>query len=224
MSAGIATLAFLTAAAIVPPTPVTLRTQDGGVLDGDVYGRGERGLVLAHGGRFDKESWAKQAQAFAAAGYRVLAIDFRGYGKSRGPGLGDPMTARLELDVLAAVRDLRTNGATWVAVVGGSMGGWAAANAAALARPGEIEAIVLLGSDGGRTPARIPGRKLVIATADDADGTGAKRLPGIRASYDKMTQPKQILVLEGSAHAQYLFETAEGDRVMSEILKFLSSP
>ena len=137
----------------------------------------------------------------------------------------DPKSSRhvLEFDVLAAVRYLRTNGAKWVAVVGGSMGGWAAANAAASARPGEIDAVVLLGADGGRTPAKIPGRKLVIATVDDADGSGTKRLPKIRASYEQMAEPKQILVLEGSAHAQYLFETAEGDRVMSEILKFLSS-
>jgi len=33
----------------------------------------------------------------------VLALDFRGYGKSRGAGQSDPMSAPLELDVLAAV-------------------------------------------------------------------------------------------------------------------------
>ena len=214
---------MLAGAASDSPQRVSFPTSDGGVIVGDVYGQGERGVVLAHGGRFDKESWATQARELAEAGFRVLAIDFRGYGDSRGPGQSDPMSAPLELDVLAAVRYLRTDGAKWVAVVGGSMGGWAAANAAAGAKPGEIEAIVLLGSDGGRTPAKIPGRKLVIATVDDADGSGTKRLPGIRAAYDQMTQPKEILVLEGSAHAQYLFETAEGERVMREIRKFLSS-
>ena len=34
--------------------------------------------------------------------------------------------------------------------------------------------------------------------------------------------PKEILILEGSAHAQYVFATAEGERVMREILRFLS--
>ncbi len=53
---------------------------DGTRLAADLYGTGERGLVLAHGGRFNKESWAKQALVFANAGYRVLAVDFRGYG------------------------------------------------------------------------------------------------------------------------------------------------
>jgi len=132
------------------------------------------------------------------------------------------MRAPLELDALAAVRYLRSNGAKSVAIVGGSLGGRAGANAAALAKPGEIEALVLLGSDGGRSPEKIRGRKLVIATEDDADGSGTKRLPKIRASYEKMTAPKDLLVLAGSAHAQYLFETADGERVMREILKFLS--
>src|SRR5262245_56917991 len=71
---------------IKPPERISLRTQDGGVISGDLYGVGDRGVVLAHGGRFNKESWQKQAQQLANAGYRVLAIDFRGYGDSRGPG------------------------------------------------------------------------------------------------------------------------------------------
>jgi hypothetical protein len=31
-----------------------------------------------------------------------------------------------------------------------------------------------------------------------------------------------MIILEGSAHAQYLFATDQGERVMREILKFLS--
>ena len=210
------------AAASSTPEPVTFPTSDGGVLVGDLYGTGERGLVLAHGGRFDKESWAKQAKAFAASGFRVLAFDFRGYGKSRGPGQADPMSAPLERDVLAAVRYLREAGARPVSIVGGSMGGSAGADAAALSDPGTIEAVVLIGSGGGRSPEKIPGRKLVIATKDDADGSATLRLPKIRASYEKMTMPKEILILDGSAHAQYIFGTPEGERVMREIIRFLS--
>lgn len=36
----------------------------------------------------------------------VLATDFRGYGLSHGPGDKDPLSAPLDLDVLAAVRYL----------------------------------------------------------------------------------------------------------------------
>src|SRR6202007_1838924 len=120
---------------------VSFSTGDGGVIYADLYGQGERAVVLAHGGRFNKESWAKQARILASAGFRVLAIDFRGYGQSRGPGDADPMDAPLHLDVLAAVRYLRKSGAKSVAVVGGSMGGGAAGDLA-IASPGDIDRIV----------------------------------------------------------------------------------
>jgi len=114
---------------------VSFPTEDGGIVYGDVYGEGDRGVVLAHGGRFNKESWEKQARTLAAASFRVLALDFRGYGKSRGPGQSDPMNAPLHLDVLAAVRYLRKTGAKSVSVVGGSMGGGAAGDASIASRP-----------------------------------------------------------------------------------------
>jgi pimeloyl-ACP methyl ester carboxylesterase len=203
---------------------VSFQTQDGGRIAADLCGQGSRGVVLAHGGRFDKASWGKQARALAAAGYRVLAIDFRGYGESRGPGQADPMNAPLQNDVLAAVRYLRREGATRVAVVGASMGGFAAGNAAAVAKPGEIDALVLLGARAGRDPQKIACPKLFIVARDDADGGGEKRLPGIQASYEAAPDPKELVILEGSAHAQFLFETDQGERTMSEILRFLGKP
>ena len=66
--------------------PVSFSTSDGGLVFGTLYGTGNRGVVLAHGGRFNQESWAKQARVLEMAGFRVLAFDFRGYGQSRGPG------------------------------------------------------------------------------------------------------------------------------------------
>lgn len=35
---------------------VTFPTEDGGLIFADVYGTGSHGVVLAHGGRFNKES------------------------------------------------------------------------------------------------------------------------------------------------------------------------
>jgi len=63
---------------------VSFPTQDGGLVYGDLYGKGDRGIVLAHGGRFTKESWEKQARMLAAAGFRILAVEFRGEGQSHG--------------------------------------------------------------------------------------------------------------------------------------------
>src|SRR5258706_11149715 len=125
---------------------VSFPTADGGVVSADSYGDGERGVVLAHGGRFNKGSWEKQAQVLEAAGFRVLAIDFRGYGQSRGPGDSDPMSAPLHLDVLAAVRYLRKTSAKTVSVVGASMGGGAAGDASIQSESGENNPLVLRSS------------------------------------------------------------------------------
>ncbi len=202
---------------------VSFPTQDGGVVYADVYGKGGRGVVLAHGARFNKESWAKQASALAAAGYRALAIDFRGYGQSHGPGQADIYTAPLHLDVLAAVAWLKKTGAKSLSLIGGSMGGGAAAKALAEAPPGEIDRIVLLAAIPGVPPAKLSGRKLFLVARDDSDGAGP-RLTRIRAQYDQAPQPKELIVLDGSAHAQFLFQTDQGERVMREILRFLSAP
>lgn len=200
---------------------VSFPTEDGGIIYGDLYGTGARGVVLAHGGPFNKESWRKQAGTLAAAGFLVLAIDFRGYGKSRGPGQADPLSAPLYLDVLAAVHYLREHGAKSVSVVGGSMGGSAAADASIRSRPGEINRLVLLGAAPYGSAEEIKAPVLFIVARDDRSGSGL-RLPGIRAKYEKAPQPKELIVLNGSAHAQALFQTDQGPRVMREILRFLS--
>lgn len=47
-------------------------------IQADIYGSGDRAIVLAHGGRFNKESWSEQAKTLADAGFRVVAVQFRG--------------------------------------------------------------------------------------------------------------------------------------------------
>ncbi len=206
----------------VLPEGVSFPTSDGGLVYAHLYGKSQRGVVLAHGGRFNKESWEPQAQTLTKAGFCVLAIDFRGYGQSQGPGAEQPLAAPLYYDVLAAVQYLRKVGVRSVAVIGASMGGGAAGEASARAAPGEIDRLVLLGSDGGKQPERMQGKKLFILTRDDFSGENTPRLPRIRAHYDRAPKPKRLVLLEGSAHAQAIFQTAQSDRLMREILRFLS--
>ena len=201
---------------------ISFPTADGGVVSADVYGAGDHGVVLAHGGRFNKGSWKEQAQVLAAARLRVLAIDFRGYGQSRGPGQSDPMNAPLQLDVLAAVRYLRKTGAKTVSVVGASMGGGAAGDASILSEPGEIDRLVFLGASPNGPAEKLKAPSLFIVARDDASADGL-RLPRIRAQYEKAPEPKELIIVDGSAHAQFLFQTDQGERVMREILRFLSA-
>jgi pimeloyl-ACP methyl ester carboxylesterase len=69
---------------------------------------------------------------------------------------------RGHFDVLAAVHYLRKIGAKSVAIVGGSMGGYAAGVASVEAKPGEIDRLVFVGSEGGDKSER---RRLAVVRA-----------------------------------------------------------
>ena len=189
---------------------VSFPTRDGGLVHADLYGKGDRAVVLAHGGRFNKESWKDQAKTLERAGFRVLAIDFRGYGKSTGPGQADPFERPL------APRRARRGplhakgGSEDRVVVGGSMGGGAAGDASVEAEPGEIDRLVFLGSGGSGQPEKMKGRKLFLIARDDLGSGDIPRLPRVREQYEKTPGPKELIVLEGSAHAQFLFKTDQG--------------
>jgi len=192
-------------------------------IDADLYGSGNRALLLAHGGRFNKDSWRKQAPVFAGAGFLVLAINYRGdtFNADGSPSaLGSDEDNAI--DVQAAVAYLRGMGAKSVAAIGASLGGVAVGDAEAQSPAGIFDKMIFLGSEGGDAPEKLRGRKLFIVARDDASGSGP-RLPGISKHYEQAPEPKQLIVLDGSAHAQFLFDTGEGPQLMREILKFLKS-
>jgi len=203
------------------PEAVTFATVDGAEIHGEVYGGGERGVVLAHGGRFNKETWIPQARMLAAAGFRVLAFDFRGYGDSTGPKAEEPA---LHEDVLGAVRYLKSQGARTVAVVGGSMGGGAAGMALARQKPGEIDRVVFLGALSDGEAEKMTGRKLYILCRDDVQGENTPRLPGIQKQFEAAPQPKEMIVLECAEHAQFIFQSRQAGRLTRELLRFLQAP
>lgn len=102
------------------------------------------------------------------------------------------------------------------------MGGWAAGDASINSQAGEIDRLVFLGSAPSSPASKLNCPSLFIVARDDANDDGP-RLPGIRKQYEKAPKPKDLIILEGSAHAQFLFQTDQADRVMREILRFLSA-
>ncbi len=194
---------------------VTFPTQDGGVVHADAYGGGDRGLVLAHGMRFDKASWKIQAIELAHSGFRVVAIDFRGYGNSYGGSKSQSPRDEMYLDVLAAVDYLRGQGAKSVAVIGASMGGGASAKAAVIGALGSMNHLILLAPVSIEHPEEIRCPKLYVTAERDSIATQVKE------QYERAIEPKQLLVLEGDAHAQFLFATNQSERLMQEIILYL---
>ncbi len=154
----------------------------------------------------------------------MLSIRFRGDGfnPDGSPGAFGS-TPDDAADVLAAVSYLHRTGAKTVSAVGASMGGDAVGEADAPSKPGNFDRIVLLGSSGGDSPEKLNGRRLFIVARDDRSSDGL-RLPEISNHFERAPQPKKLVLLDGSAHAQFLFDTGQGQRLMDEILRFLSEP
>jgi pimeloyl-ACP methyl ester carboxylesterase len=207
------------ASKITAPGLLRLRTSDDALVSGHVYGAGRRAVVLVPGGHGVGETWEMQSQRLARAGFRVLALDYRGRGQSP---LMPPDDSKAHLDVLAAVRQLKADGADEISVVGASWGGWAAGTAA-VAEPGTISRLVLLAHSPFEHPERLEGRKMFIVAAEDREGSGRLRLDTIRQQFERAPDPKELVVLPGAAHAQFIFLSPHRERLYSELLRFLSS-
>ena len=192
-------------------------------IQGDLYGGGTRGVILTHGGGRTKESWRKQAQALTDSGFVVLAINFRSdTTNEKGLPISVGSDEDNAADILAAAAYLRAHGAKSISGVGASMGGYALAEADSLSKPGDFDRIVLLAANASDSAA-LKGRKLFIVARDDVGSTGL-RISQISDAYAKAPQPKELVILEGSAHAQSLFDTDQGPQLMKEILRFLTEP
>jgi len=220
----LAATAFITLAwpALAQQT-ITIPLPDGREsIQVDLYGSGSRGLVLAHGGRFGKENWAPQARVFAQKGFTVLAIQYRGDKKNPdGSTSGDGSDQDNAADVLAAVHYLHTRGIRSISAIGASMGGDAVGEADTQSNPGEFDRMVFLGSEGGSHPAQLTGRKLYLVARNDTSGDGP-RLPGIQSHFAQAPKPKKLVIVDGSAHAQYLFATDQGPQVLNRIVNFIT--
>jgi 3-oxoadipate enol-lactonase len=94
-------------------------------------------VLLLHGSGSNARTWDRFAARLAGAGYRAVAVDLRGHGASGRPG--DYSLTALRDDVLGLIDTLGLSGA---ALVGHSVGGYAAL-AAAQAAPQQVGTLVL---------------------------------------------------------------------------------
>ena len=95
-------------------------------------------VLLVHAGIADRRMWDDQVGPFADAGWTVVRADLPGFGET--PPLDRPVA------LWAALRDLLDHlGVERAVVVGASLGGRAAVDLA-LAAPGRVRALVLVGS------------------------------------------------------------------------------
>lgn len=159
---------------------------------------GERGVLLLHGAAYDAASWEPQATLLASHGYTVLSLE--------------TLSAESVLEGIEFLADVC--GVSGVTVVGASAGGASALDALAN-DPEGVTGLVLLGATGD---VETLGDYPKLFTASDGEGladslqTMAESAPG---------DANEALILPGTAHAQAIFDTGQGEALFEAMLSFL---
>ena len=142
-----------------------ITTEDGTQLYYKDWGTGPV-VVFSHGWPLNADAWEDQMLFLASNGYRCVAHDRRGHGRSSQPWNGNNMDTYAD-DLATVVNTLDLKGATFV---GHSTGGGEAARYIGRHGTGRAAKAVLIGSV---TP-------LMLKTASNPDGTPISAFDGIR--------------------------------------------
>jgi pimeloyl-ACP methyl ester carboxylesterase len=131
----------------------------GPALDAGAPGPGRPVIVFIHGAQHDHSVWAYQSRRLRERGWRVLAVDLPGHGRTPGPALA---SIEAMADWLLALLDAA--GVASALLAGHSMGSLVALEAAARA-PARVHALALLGT---AWPMKVSDALLACARADEA--------------------------------------------------------
>jgi len=125
-------------------------------------------IVFHHGWPLSADDWDNQMMAFLGQGFRVIAHDRRGHGRSTQTDTGNDMDTYAEdLKQLAAKLDLRN-----AIHVGHSTGGGEVAHYVARAEPGRVAKAVLIGA--------VP--PIMVKSESNPGGTPIEAFDGYRAA------------------------------------------
>jgi len=120
-----------------------IKTKDGAEIFYKDWGpREAQAIVFHHGWPLSADDWDSQMLFFLSKGYRVVAHDRRGHGRSTQTATGNEMDTYAE-DVKALAAALELRGAIHV---GHSTGGGEVARYVARAEPGRVKKAVLIGA------------------------------------------------------------------------------
>ncbi len=147
----------------------TVTTPDGTVIFYKDWGpRDAQPIVFHHGWPLSSDDWDAQLLFFLSKGYRVIAHDRRGHGRSSQPATGHDMdTYVADVNVLTDALDLQ--GAVHV---GHSTGGGEVARYVAQAKPGRVSKAVLV--------AAVP--PVMVKKDSNPEGTPIEVFDGFRAA------------------------------------------
>ncbi len=147
----------------------TIKTQDGTTIFYKDWGpKDAQPVVFHHGWPLSADDWDNQMLFFLANGYRVIAHDRRGHGRSDQTDTGNDMdTYAADVTELARVLDLRN-----AIHIGHSTGGGEVARYVARAEPGRVAKAVLIGA--------VP--PVMVRSRTNPDGIPLEVFDGFRAA------------------------------------------
>jgi len=147
----------------------TITTRDGTHIFYKDWGpRDAQPIVFHHGWPLSGDDWDNQMLFFLSKGYRVIAHDRRGHGRSsQSPGGHDMDTYAADVAALTDALDLKN-----AVHIGHSTGGGEAAHYAARAKPGRVAKVVLVGA--------VP--PIMVKSANNPGGLPIDVFDGMRAT------------------------------------------
>lgn len=194
---------------------VDFTTEDGIELEGLQFGSGERAVVLAHMRGSNKGAWADAAAAFARNGIAAFPFDFRGYEGQEGR-----QDENLDVDLVAAIKEMRARGSARIFVVGASMGGTAALEVAVQQKLDGVVAVSAPAEFGGIDAVAAAGNVeepslFIVARDDQPYAQDARQLSEVAGG--------QVLMFDGGAHGTDLLDEHH-DELIAAIIGFVKDP
>jgi pimeloyl-ACP methyl ester carboxylesterase len=107
------------------PRTETFIGSAGNKLVGDVYGKGERSVLLLHGGGQTRHAFAGTAQELAKSGWTAVVLDQRGHGDSEWIEDGSYVVADFARDAIAVAAEFTKRFGKPPVLTGASLGGMA---------------------------------------------------------------------------------------------------
>lgn len=204
----------------VAKTRVYFPTSDHLQLAGWLYQKGaSTAIICSHQLAGTSADWESAAPWLAAHGFMTLTYDFRGAGESG----GQFDAQKFDLDLLAALAFLHSQGAKKVILLGASLG---ATESLRIAAQTQVAGVIAISTGYGAflhgqlildkaIIKAITAPKLFIASKDD---TG----PETQAMFNDASTPKNLHIYPGETHGVALFETKNGPDLLVRILAFVN--
>lgn len=201
-------------------TAVSFPSTDGVPLKGYLFGSGKTGVILTHMFPTDQKSWFDFAKKLANEGFTAMTFDFRGYGESG----GSKEVSQIDRDLEGAYLYLKPK-AQKIFLIGASMGATASIRVASQQPVAGVvcisDPVSFRGLDAEGAIAKVKAPALFIATEEDGGGRYAV---SARNLHQKARGKKDLLILSGSAHGTFLFQTPHKEQLERKILEFLKNP